>query len=330
MSRSRMLIVVLLTILLVPVSMASAQAPDPVEVVKQYIATANSGDFDATFALYADNAVVRNPMGLFVGKEAVGNWLRQDVQTTRATPQDFQVMGTTVVNTGMVSLARFKAMGIDQVAYRAEYIINDGKIRFFSPTVLLTPEQQEQVRANTPATPAPAVDPVEVVKNYITTANTGDFEQTFAFYAEGAVIKTLLGLFVGKDEIGGLLRQDVQTTRATPRDFQVINGGTTVISTGTVSLARLKAIGIDPVEYRSEYLIDGDKIKYFSPTLLLTPEQQEKVRAATPPVAQPAPAPAALPNTGGTSVPRYGLVALGMAVVVSGLILVVHRRPRQV
>jgi ketosteroid isomerase-like protein len=324
MPTSRTIIVaLLLTMLLVPVGMVSAQAPDPVEVVKRYIATANTGDFDATFAFYADNAVVRNPMGLFVGKEAIGNWLRQDVQTTRATPKDFQVTGNTVVNTGMVSLARFKAMGIDQVAYRSEYIITNDKIRFFSPTVILTPEQQEQVRANTPASPAPASDPVEVVKNYITTANTGNFEQTFAFYAPGAVVKNPMGLFVGKDEIGTWLRQDVQITRATPRDFQVINGGTTVINTGTVSLARFKAIGIDQVEYRSEYLIDGDKITYFSPTVILTPEQQEKVRAAVPPAA----ARAALPNTGGTSGPIYWLVALGIAVVWSGLTLIVHRRP---
>jgi LPXTG-motif cell wall-anchored protein len=172
---------------------------------------------------------------------------------------------------------------------------------------------------------------VEVVKNYITTANTGDFEQTFAFYAEGAVIKTLLGLFVGKTEIGGLLRQDVQTTRATPRDFQVINGGTTVISTGTVSLARFKAIGIDQVEYRSEYLIDGDKIKYFSPTVILTPEQQEQVRAGAQPAAPaPAPAaPAALPNTGGygSAIPFMLLGSIAAFLSVFGLI--VRRRLQQ-
>lgn len=313
----------LLAMLLSPVSMIGAQESDPIEVVKQYIATANTGDFDATFAFYADNAVVRNPVGLFVGKDAIGNWLRQDVQTTRATPKDFQANGTSVINTGTVSLARFTAMGIDQVEYRSEYIVTHDKLQFFSPMVILTPEQQAIVRANTPEQPTPAIDPVEVVKNYITTANTGNFEQTLAFYASGAVVKNPIGLFVGKDEISTWLQQDVQTTRATPRDFQVINGGTTVINTGMVSLARFKAIGIDQVEYRSDYLIDGDKIVYFSPTVILTPEQQQKVRDAAPPAA-----PGTLPNTGGAS-STYWLVALGIAIGLSGLALIVYRRPAQ-
>ncbi len=286
---------------------AFAQATDPVEVVKAYVATANTGDFDATFAFYAENAVVRNPLGLFTGKEQIGTWLRQDVQGTRAMPRDYQANGNTVINTGTVSLARFKALGIEQVEYRSEYLIEGGKIRFFSPTVLLTPEQQALVSVGSPAPTPPPVDPVEVVRNYINTANTGDFEATFAFYADGAVVKNPLGLFVGKEEIGTWLRQDVQGTRAAPSEFQVVNGGTTVINTGMVTLARLKALGIDQVAYRSDYLIEGDKIKYFSPTVLLTPEQQERVRAGTPPAApapapaapQPAvPMPAALPETG--------------------------------
>lgn len=305
-----------ITFMLLAVQVASpsafGQAADPVEVVKAYVATANTGDFDATFAFYADNAVVRNPLGLFVGKEQIGTWLRQDVQGTRAMPRDYQANGNTVINTGTVSLARFKALGIEQVEYRSEYLIEGGKIRFFSPTVLLTPEQQAQVSVGSPAPAPPAVDPIEVVRNYINTANTGNFDATFAFYADGAVVKNPLGLFVGKEEIGAWLRQDVQGTRAAPNEFQVVNGGTTVINTGMVSLARFKALGIDQVAYRSDYLIEGDKIKYFSPTVLLTPEQQERVRAGAPSAA-PAPAPAAaqpaapmpsaLPETG-----RQGLM----------------------
>ena len=327
MGRSILTVAMLLAVLAASPSV-SGQAIDPVEVVKAYVATANTGDFDATFAFYADNAVVRNPIGLFVGKEQIGTWLRQDVQATRATPRDFQANGNTVINTGMVSLARFKALGIDQVEYRSEVLVEGGKIRFFAPTVILTPEQQAQVSAGSPPPAPPAVDPVEVVKNYINTANTGDFEATFAFYADGAVVKNPLGVFAGKEQIGAWLRQDVQGTRAEPREFQVINGGTTVINTGMVSLARFKALGIDPVAYRSDYLIEGDKIKYFSPTVLLTPEQQERVRAGAQPAApaagQPAaPMPSALPETGGRG-PVDGirlaallggaLLALGLAV----------------
>ena len=151
--------------------------------------------------------------------------------------------------------------------------------------------------------------------------------------------KSPVGRFVGKEEVGTWLRQDVQTTRATPHEFQVTNGGTTVINTGMVSLARFQAVGIDQVAYRSEYLIEGDKIKYFSPTVMLTPEQQERVRAGTPPAAPAAPAPAvpaapvpaALPDTGATDLADdMRFVLLCGAALLGGLGLLVRRRLRLV
>ncbi len=278
---------------------AAAQQADPVAVAQAYIAAANSGDFDAALAFYADDAVVRNPLGLFVGRDAIAGWLRQDVQTTRATPADFQqINGETVINTGTVRLQRFADLGIEQVAYRSEYLIRQGKIIFFAPTTQLTPEQQATVQAVAPPA-APAVDPVDVVTRYIAAANSGDSEAAFAFYAEGAVVKNPLGLFVGRDAIGGWLRQDVQGTRATPQSFTVINGGTTVINTGTVALARFTALGIDQVGYRSEYLIEGDKIRYFAPTVQLTPEQLAIVQATSSGSSGgQTTTPARLPNTG--------------------------------
>jgi LPXTG-motif cell wall-anchored protein len=102
-----------------------------------------------------------------------------------------------------------------------------------------------------------------------------------------------------------------------------------VISTGTVSLARYKAIGIDQVEYRSEYLIDGDKIKYFSPTVILTPEQQEQVRAGAQPAAPAPAAPAALPNTGGYGSAIPFMLLGSIAAFLSVLGLIVRRRLQQ-
>jgi ketosteroid isomerase-like protein len=302
----------------------SAQAVDPVEVVRNYIATANTGDFDKTFAFYAEGAVVKNAVGLFVGRDAIGDWLRQDVQTTRATPDKFQVVnGSTVINTGMVSLARFEQLGLGQTQYRAEYIIEGDKIKYFSPSPILSPEQQEKLRAATPVIAPPAIDPIEVVRNYIATANTGDFDKTFAFYAEGAVVRNAVGLFVGRDAIGDWLRQDVQTTRATPQEFQVLNGST-VINTGMVSLARFEQLGLGQTQYRAEYIIEGDKIKYFSPSPILTPEQQAKLQAA----AQPG-APAALPRTG-TGAGEGGWVAgLALLLIASGVGLITRRRMRR-
>ncbi len=81
------------------------------------------------------------------GKDQIANWLKSDVQTTRATPQGWQANGNVVINTGMVSLARFTSLGIGQVQYQSIYVIENGKIRFFHPIVTLTPEQQAAVQA---------------------------------------------------------------------------------------------------------------------------------------------------------------------------------------
>jgi ketosteroid isomerase-like protein len=287
----------------------------PAAVVKAYSAAVNAGDFDAIFALYADDAVVRSPAGLFVGKAAIGTWLQGAGEATAETLKDVQANGTTVIATGTVSLTRFKALGIDAVEFRAERIVENGKIRFFTTSVVLTPEQRAKVMAAMPPAPSLAVDPVAVVKDYIATANTGDFEKTLAFFADDAVVRTPVGLFVGKEAIRKWLQEDVQGTRATPNEFQVINGGTTVINTGMVSTARFRAVGIDQSAYRSDYLITGDKISYFSPTPMLTPEQQAKVRAAGPPSA-------ALPTTGGTaSTATLWLLALAGLMLVLGFAL---------
>ena len=53
------------------------------------------------------------------------------------------------------------------------------------------------------AGPSQATSPDMVVKNYVETANSGDFDKTFAFYAEDAVVKLNDGrTFTGKEEIG--------------------------------------------------------------------------------------------------------------------------------
>jgi ketosteroid isomerase-like protein len=256
----------------------AAPAAGVADVPIAYMAAANSGSLDAALAFYADNAVVRNPLGLFIGKQQIGDWLKVDVQTTRANPGGYQVSGNTVVVTGTVSLDRFMKMGVDPVAFRSDYVIEDGKIKFFSPTTLLTPEQQEKVMKASPPPPAPAAGLTDVPKAYIAAANSGNLDTALAFYADNAVVRNPLGLFIGKQQIGDWLKIDVQTTRSNPGGYQV--NGNAVVVTGTVSLDRFMKMGVDPVAFRSDYIIEDGKIKFFSPTVLLTPEQQAKIAAA--------------------------------------------------
>ncbi len=268
-----------------PAAQVLSPANAAIGIVKAYMDTANTGDFNKTLAFYADDAVMVNPLGVFVGKDEISRWLADDVKTTRAKAANFQMQGAMVVVTGTVSLARFQKAGIGEVAYRAEYMVNDGKIRFFAPTVQLTPDQQSRMKAaqaHAPAAPTAQVNPEDVVKAYVNTANTGDFEKTMAFYADDAAALVMNNtlLLSGKDQISNWLKSDVQTTRATPQDWQV--NGNVVINKGMVSLAHLTKLGISQVQYQSIYVVENGKIRFFRPTLILTPQQQAAIKAAQP------------------------------------------------
>lgn len=131
---------------------------NPIDVAKAYLDAANSGDFDKAYAFYADDsgAFVMNGSLLLTSKQQIGDrWLKDDVKTTRATVTNWQANGNSVIATGTVSLDRFKKMGIDSVVYVAQYVIENGKIRFFYPTLQFTPDQAAKVQAAQQAQGAP-------------------------------------------------------------------------------------------------------------------------------------------------------------------------------
>ncbi|GIW29355.1 MAG: hypothetical protein KatS3mg070_2718 [Meiothermus sp.] len=260
-------------------------APDPIAVAQQYIQVLNAGNLDRALAFYADDAIVHTPVGLFIGRAQIARWLASENQSTRVTPRDWKMQGALVVSTGTVLLERFVKAGVGAVEFRTEYLVDrSGKIRFFGPVLTLTPEQQQKMReaqAGAPPAPAPSVNPIEVVKAYHETANTGDFEKTFAFFADdsGAFVMNGTLLLSGKKQIADLwLREDVKTTRVMPREYQA--NGNLVISMGMVSLERFRRIGVDPIAYRAQFVVENGKIRFFYPTLQFTPEQLEKIQAA--------------------------------------------------
>lgn len=129
---------------------APAPSVNPIEVVKAYVEAANSGDLDKTLAFFADDsgAFVMNGTLLLTNKQQIADlWLREDVKTTRAQLKESQLNGNVVIATGTVSLERFKKLGIDSIEYRAQYVVENGKIRFFYPTLLFTPEQAAKIQA---------------------------------------------------------------------------------------------------------------------------------------------------------------------------------------
>ena len=96
--------------------------------------TANTGDFDKTLAFYADDAVVYNPLGVFVGKDEISKWLTDDVKTTRvklADCSDARQHGGRNRNGFPGSLPECRRLEM------LHFVLNiwwmDGKIRFFAP-----------------------------------------------------------------------------------------------------------------------------------------------------------------------------------------------------
>ncbi len=264
-------------------AVSSSTSEDPITIVKNYMDTANTGDFNKTLAFYSDDAVVYNPLGVFVGNDEISKWLTNDVVTTRVSPTDVKMQGSMVIVTGTVSLDRFQKAGVGDVAFTADYMVQNGKIRFFSPTVQLTTDQQAKMKAflaNAPAAPTPAVNPEDVVKAYVDAANSGDFSKALSYYADDAAALVMNNalLLSGKNQISNWLKTDVQTTRANPQDWQV--NGNVVINTGTVSLARFTQLGIDSVQYKSVYVVENGLIRLFWPSLILTPDQMAKIQAA--------------------------------------------------
>lgn len=155
------MLIVLLISACAPSAAGQSQGTSPDALVKSYIESANSGDFDKTFAFYADDAVVKLADGrVFTGKEEIGKWLQEDVKSTHSAPKDFSVSGDVVTVHGMVTLARFEPLGINPLAYDLTVVVKNGKIALFMPKLLFTPEQQAKIaEATAQATPTATATP---------------------------------------------------------------------------------------------------------------------------------------------------------------------------
>jgi ketosteroid isomerase-like protein len=256
--------------------------PPPQELLSAasgYVDAANAGDYETAVALFADDAVVSTPIGMFVGKEAVSNWLAENVKDHHAESEEWHMEGPFLVNTGLVTLERFEQAGAGPVKYRSEYRINpDGKILWFAPRVMLSPEQQDIVRAAADSPPPSLEEDIAIAKSYVETVNTGDFDSALAFFADDAVVSNPLGLFVGKEAVAQWLAEDVKTTRAEHSEW--IAYPPFVAGIGEVLLDRFEKMGIGKVNSIAEFQIEDGKIVLFHPRVMLTPEQARIVQEA--------------------------------------------------
>jgi hypothetical protein len=153
-------VIVVVALLLVGSTSASAQGTDPASVVAAFDTALNAGNVEATLALFAEDGVVRTQSGTYTGQaqlralftEQVGEHIRFDTA-------DRHVVGDTETHTGTVSRDDWRRLGIAWLDATAEVVVQAGKIRSF--TVTFSPDsvarlQAAQARAGTAPPPAPA------------------------------------------------------------------------------------------------------------------------------------------------------------------------------
>ena len=125
-------------------------------------------------------------------------------------------------------------------------------------------------------------DPVSVIKDFDAAWNAHDVEGVLAFFADGAVVRMEPpppdesgGVYTGKEQIrAGFVEPLMPGFRVESRDHQVAGHqegvGDRVIWTSTLSGDLFSQLGAEPpVEAITEAVLEGDKIKYFTPTLRL-------------------------------------------------------------
>jgi hypothetical protein len=173
-------------------------------------------------------------------------------------------------------------------------------------------------------------DPASVVLAFEKTIGS-DVDAGLALVADDAVLRITPapqgtpGLWTGKDEITQALQYSVVhlVKREVVGTPQV--SGNNVTDTAMVSNDFFQKLGVAPVQFTTQAVVEGGKIKSFVTTI--APSEQGRVAAAAKALqaANPAPAPAGMPRTGDSELANTIPLALLMALFVT-LIGVVIRR----
>lgn len=128
-------------------SVTHAQAPDPLSVVGRLSAALSAGDVEGALALFAEDAVVTDPLaGQFVGKAQIRNWVQGVVaQNAKIEASNFQVSGNKITYSARVALPDLQRLGIAALEGTSEVTVQGDKIKSFAFT--LSPTSAAQLQA---------------------------------------------------------------------------------------------------------------------------------------------------------------------------------------
>jgi ketosteroid isomerase-like protein len=245
--------------------------------VNALFAAENANNADAAVALFAPDAVVTLPTGMFQGTDAIRSWQRELAEGRfRANVGPAQVSGATVTVTGSVELDLFRDLGLPVMESTWAITVEAGRIRTF--TFDFTPEAAARFQAAIAAAQsAPPADPEAVVNALFTAENANDPEAAVALFAPDAVVTLPTGVLQGTDAIRAW-----QTELAAGNFHANVDSmesvGITVSATGSVEWDPFRSLGLESLDSTWDIGVEGGRIRTF--TFTFTPEAAAAFQAA--------------------------------------------------
>jgi hypothetical protein len=136
---------------------AQTQLSDPLSVLKSLLETRSSANANAALALFADDGVIINVVGVkFSGRDNIGKLIQDtNAETGSYELEDAHLAGDTVTWTDLVTNPVYEKLGVAPVQIAGQAVIRDGKIKsliaHFPPSSLAKFQQAcEQKGCETP------------------------------------------------------------------------------------------------------------------------------------------------------------------------------------
>lgn len=331
-----------LALVLSRVQGAAAQAGDPAAVLIAFErAVGSAPDVDAALALWADNGVQKitpppqGTSGLWTGKVELRQAFEYAVahKVQRELVGSPQVTGNRVTYVSRTTNDVFLLWGVAPVQFNTEAVVENGKITAYSTSIV--PSEGARVgaaaaayqaaHAAPPAQPAP--DPAAVVTAFERAVGSApDVDAALALWADNGVQQITpppqgtSGHWTGKTE----LRQAFEYAVAHKVQRTIVGSpqvdGHRVTYTAMVSNDVFARLGVTPVQFTTEAVVEGGKITSY--TTSIVPSEGARVAAAVAAAQPPAQPPPGMPSTGGndSTLLLAGLLGIGLLCVGAGAV----------
>jgi len=120
------------------VTVHKSEAHDPIAVVNALDAACNLGDIESVMALFADDAILKDPAEpkVHTGKQQIREWFVPQMGHFQVATRDHRVTGNTVTWRGTLTGDIVRQMGSEVLEEAAEAVVQGGKITSFALTIV--------------------------------------------------------------------------------------------------------------------------------------------------------------------------------------------------